>query len=128
MEYFEFVAVALGGPGEYIAILSMNLSPLLNDNVSILTMMRRICCCQMRKVYQDFKAGKRIGSGLASIIEGILVGILCVPLHFCLLSCEPNVSVAGQFITHLKYSLIYTTKDAAQYFRMPYNSSSSSSY
>ena len=78
MEYPEFLVVALGEHGEYIAAVSIKFSPVLNGNASILTMMRRVCCCQMSVVYQDFKAGKRIGAGLASIIEGVLVDNLAM--------------------------------------------------
>ena len=44
MEYFEFPLVALGENGEYIAALSMKLSPVLNDHVS-LTMKPGVRCC-----------------------------------------------------------------------------------
>ena len=69
-EYFEFLVAALGENREYIAALSMKSSPGLNDNVSILTMMCGVRCYhRMRILYQDFKAGKRIGSGLVSIFS-----------------------------------------------------------
>ena len=79
MEYYEFLVVALGENREYIAALSMKFSPVLNDNASVLTMVRRVRCCSwMRVLYQNFKTGKRIGYGLVSIIfgtEGVLVDI-----------------------------------------------------